>query len=154
MPRKVERVLSGHLEWGVSCECVSEEQMGVLLAAMTVMGCRNIAWAPLKPVKPERVKTGSTGSKDPERVEAGRKGAAVRTANANKRHRRKTLEELGTQFLASHTGTFQVGQLIAVLKKQGYASSTAAYPVVNRWLKDGVVKRTAPGVYEKLKKAA
>jgi hypothetical protein len=147
MPRRPERVLSGSLRWGVSGECDNEEQMGVLIGAMTVLGCTNIAWTPLRP---ERVR-GEGAAKNPKSVEAGRKGGLARARRA--KGRRKPAEAVGAQFLAAHHGSFTAAQINAAFEKAGYAS-TRAYSLLNRWIKAGSVKRTDKGAYQNLSRKA
>jgi hypothetical protein len=147
MARKAERVLSGSLRWGVSGECDNEEQMGVLLGAMTVLGCTNMAWAP---IKPEQVR-GEGAAKNPKSVAAGRKGGLARARRA--KGRRKPAEAVGAQFLAAHHGSFTAAQINAAFERAGYAS-TRAYSLLNRWIKAGSVKRTDKGAYQNLSRKA
>jgi hypothetical protein len=148
MARKAERVLSGSLRWGVSGECDNEEQMGVLLGAMTVLGCTNMAWAP---IRPERVRGEAAADKNPNMVAGAKKAAATR--KRKKGDRRKPAEAVGAEFLAAHHGDFTASQINSAFERAGYAS-TRAYSLLNRWIKAGSVKRTGTGTYQNLSRKA
>jgi hypothetical protein len=142
MPSK--GLMTSGVHWGLSCEAENEAQMGVILGYMTLLGAKNIAWAPLRN---KRTEPAEAKPKNPNLLEGARKAAATR--KKNKGDKRKPASAVGATFLRTHTGDFTATQLNAAFEKAGY-SSTRAYSLVNRWIKAGTVRRTDVGQYSNL----
>jgi transcription elongation factor len=139
-------LMTSGIHWGLSCEAQDEAQMGVILGYMTLLGAKNIAWAPLNR-PPKRRAADPDAPKNPNMATGAAKAAATRKKNSG--DRRKPAEAVGAEFLASHHGDFTASQINAAFEKAGYAS-TRAYSLLNRWIKAGTVKRAGKGEYSNL----
>jgi hypothetical protein len=114
-------LMTSGIHWGLSCEAQDEAQMGVILGYMTLLGAKNIAWAPLNR-PPKRRAADPDAPKNPNMATGAAKAAATRKKNSG--DRRKPAEAVGAEFLASHHGDFTASQINAAFEKASGRWST------------------------------